>query len=191
MGKPGPSSPLGQASAADREPSTGARAWHAVTAEKGRFRVMMPLEPVVTRKTSDTSQGPVQFLSHKASAGGVFWNFLLVEYPEAIIEANPDAVAFLNRIAEGNLRQKVGSRQESLRTLDEAGHPAIEQKFRYPAGRNSLGQYSSGYAIHRLYRVGRHICWLFVDISDAARETNPAQIEADTARFFGSLGIDG
>ena len=165
--------------------------WQQVTVGNGRFTVEMPAAPIPVSRTVDGSHGPIKFLIHKAQIGGVFLNFNLISYPEAAVKANGGGTTFLKKLAAGMLLQKQGSQQEFLNNLEEEGRPAIEHKYRYPAGRTSIGtQYDAGYSIHRMYLVGDQVCWVFADVVGryAAAEADDVQAEID--RFFGSVTID-
>lgn len=164
--------------------------WHDVVVDNGRITIRMPTVPTPVQQSLNRESGTIHFLAHKSQAGGVFFNLNLVTYPETMMAANGGGTAFLAKIGEGNMVQKAGSSQEALTVIEDAGVPAIEHIYRYPAGTNSAGyQYAPGYAVHRMYLLGNQVCWAFVDVVDSYAESNRETVETEVQRFFDSLEI--
>lgn len=163
--------------------------WQTVTALEGRVSIQMAGKPTKTEQVSQIAEGPVTFVVYKYSARGRFWNFHVVTYPTAVIEAATDKIEFLKRICNGTMRGKPGSEQISLTTLKESDYPAIRFEYRYPSGNNSAGEYGAGQATHELYLIGNQVCWAFVDALDVAREVENDEVTAEIKDFFASLVV--
>jgi hypothetical protein len=161
--------------------------WQTVIALEGRVSIQMPGKPTKTEQVSQIAEGPVTFVVYKYSARGRFWNFHVVTYPAAVIEAATDKIEFLKRICIGTMRGKVGSEQTSFTTLKESAYPAIRFAYRYPPGKNSAGEYGGGQSTHELYLIGNQVCWAFVDTLDVAREVENDKVTAEIEHFFASL----
>jgi hypothetical protein len=165
--------------------------WVSVKSADGLFTAQMPGEPNVDSKSVKIADGNVELSSYKVQAKGVFWNMLVVDYPQAVIDKQSDLNALLKRTAKGSLKQKPGSEEESLRTVEGSPFPTIEHRFHYPPGKTPEGQqYESGHAVYKIVLVGNRMCQLFINVSDDARDTLGAQqVESDLKRFFDSLVI--
>lgn len=166
-----------------------ARNWTKVTALDERVSLEMPGKPTIAKQTANSKFGPIQFVSHKVSENGVYWNLMIVTYPDAVVQANKEPLEFLNHLAAGNEKQKTGSRREYVREIEESEYWSIEHRFRYPSGRNSAGSYAAGFAIHRHYLTGNSDCWLFVDVADSIYQRQKAAVDADLKRFFDSFEL--
>lgn len=164
--------------------------WVKVSALDGRVSVTMPVEPKTESRTVQSKVGPIIFDSKKAATTRGVWNLLVVTYPEDLIASNPDSLAFLERLAEGNEKQKAGMTRDHVKEIENATYPAIEHRFHYPAGRNSEGgMYGAGFAIYRNYLVGNSTCSAFVDVFGSSYDAAPMQLDAEIDRFFSSFEI--
>ena len=163
--------------------------WQTITALEGRVSIQLPGKPISAEQVSQIEEGPVTFVVNKYSSRGRFWNFQVVTYPAALIEAVPDRIEFLQQIGAGTMRGKVGSEQISAKTMKDSAYPAVRLEYRYPPGKNSAGQYGGGQAFHELYLIGNQLCWAYVDVLDVAREVENGKVTAELKHFFASLVI--
>ncbi|GAA5507415.1 SHD1 domain-containing protein [Novipirellula caenicola] len=163
--------------------------WHTVTAIDGRVRIQLPGKPTRTDQVTPISQGSVTFEIYKVSARGRFWNFHVITYPAAVIDAATDKIEFIARIGNATMRSKSGSESISLTPIKDSAYPAVRLEYRYPPGKNSAGEYGGGQAMHELYLIENQVVWVFVDVLNAAREVENDKVTAEIKRFFASLVI--
>ncbi|WP_372723409.1 SHD1 domain-containing protein [Novipirellula sp.] len=163
--------------------------WHTVTAIDGRVRIQLPGKPTRTDQVTPISQGSVTFEIYKVSARGRFWNFYVITYPAAVIDAATDKIEFIARIGNATMRSKAGSESISLTPIEDSAYPAVRLEYRYPPGKNTAGEYGGGQAMHELYLIENQVVWVFVDVLDAAREVENDKVTAEIKRFFASFVI--
>lgn len=163
--------------------------WIAVSQLDGRFRAKMPGTPKIEDQTADSELGSITFHSEKVLTPGIVYNVLITTYPEAVISRYDDPLDLLERLAAGHENQKAGAERDHLQQLEGSKKPTIEHRFNYKLGKSPQGEELSWYAIHRHVLVDNSVCTLFVDVQDAARQRDPAKVDADISRFFDSIQV--
>lgn len=160
------------------------------TALAGRVTVEFPSAPKKEVRTVDTKYGTIKFVSFKSRAPGVFLNLLITTFPASVIRSTKDPVAFMERTATGNEKQKHGAKRVYFRELKESNQWAAEHRFTYPSGKNSTGaHYAVGFAIHRYHLVDTSMVTVFVDVLDGMYQKQSEMIDKQIADFFSSLEI--
>ena len=169
---------------------TARAASHETTALNGRVSVQFPSKPTRETQTVKINAGEVKFESFKARAPGVFMNQLITSYPAAIIRDTKDPVAFIERNATGNEKQKKGAERVHFKEIKESKHWAAEHRFTQPAGKKKDGgRYAAGFAIHRFHLVDSSMVTVFVDMQNELYEKRAKVIDKRIKDFFDSLTI--
>ncbi|MGB0579083.1 MAG: hypothetical protein ACPGVU_05210 [Limisphaerales bacterium] len=156
----------------------------------GRVTVSFPSPFKKSSRTVETKYGEIRLDSYKGKAPGTFMNLLVVTYPDAVMRAQKDPLAFIDRTAAGHEKQKTGSNRVYFRKLKDAKHPAAEHRFTYPTGKNSTGaRYAKGFSVYRYYLVDSQMVTVFVDVLDGMYLKRTKVIDQRLEDFFASLKI--
>lgn len=166
--------------------------WPVVKSDDNRFSIEMPTAPQPIKRTVDSPKGPIEFVFYKSrDMQRMFFNFLVITYPQEVLDSRVTPISLLQKLGEGAMAQKKNANSEYARALEGAGCPAFEAKYVYPSGVNGDGnKYMAGYAVHRMYMIDNRVYQVFVDVVDTGKpEPIVGMIQARLDKFFASVKV--
>lgn len=171
-------------------PATPDDAWKSVELLNGSIKVSFPSNPATEVGKRDTKQGTAEFTSYKVMSHGIFFNVLLVTFPESVIAGKSDKVAFLMQLSERHESAKEAAQRQYLRPVQSAPVPTVEHRFQYSQGTTKDGQtYAPGFALWRTYLIDNTVCSVFTDVVQSAYDSAPHQSERRIETFFSSVEL--
>ena len=171
-------------------PRTEDADWLSVVLCEGQVKAYFPDAPRAESLDVETAQGNVHFQSRKSMVDGIFFNARAITFPQSVIDAKEDKRAFLIQLAKNAETAKPGATRVYLRSFEESAVPAVEHRFRYPAGSTGAGQqYAPGFSIYRTWLLDDTVFSLFVDVVQSAYDSEPAVLDQRIDKFFSTAKV--